>query len=96
MLAEPRFVPRRSVFVQRALLNCFVEGGNGLSIRLLRRGFVAFCDAFAQVAQLRAQARGVGSVACGAAFGLTGALERRLMIRHVCFVTFVCTERYSG
>jgi hypothetical protein len=96
MLAQAGFVARSGIFVQRALLDRLVERGNGLAIHLLGSCLVALRDRFAQVAQLRAQAGGVGAVARGAAFGLTGALERGLMICHVCFVTFVCTARYSG
>ena len=82
--------------MQRALLDGFVEHGDGLSVRLLGSGLIALGDALAQVAQLGTQAGGIGAVARGAAFGLTGALLRRKMICHVWFVTFVCTARYSG
>jgi hypothetical protein len=75
--------------VQRALLDRFVEGGDGLAIDLLGVGFVAFFDAFAQFAQLGAEAGRVGAVDCGSFFGLTGALQRRLMICHCLIVPFV-------
>jgi len=89
-------VTRRGVFVQRALLDRLVEGRNGLAVHLLGSWLVAPGDGLAQVAQLGAQSGGVGAIARRAAFGLAGALQRRKMICHVWFVTFVSSERYSG
>jgi len=82
--------------VQAAFLDGLIQRRNGLAIGLLSGGFVALGDGLAQVAELRAQAGGVGTVARGATFGLTGALQRRKMICHIWFVTFVYSERYSG
>ena len=59
------------------------------AIKRLRGGLVAFFDAFAEIAQGGTEAGGVGAVGGGALFGLAGAFERRKMICHVCFVTFV-------
>jgi hypothetical protein len=82
--------------MERALLDRFIENRNGLTVHLLSSGFVAFCNGLAQVAQLRAQTGSISAIAGGSTFGLTGALQRRKMICHVWFVTFVCLESYSG
>jgi hypothetical protein len=82
-LAQAGLVARRGVLVQRALLDGLIQRGNRLTIDLFSGGFVAFGDALAQVAQLGAQAGGVGPVTGGTAFGLTGAFQRRKMISHV-------------
>jgi len=81
--AQAGFIPASGVFVQHALLDGLVEGGDGLAISLLSGGLVALGEGFAHVAQRRAQARGVAAVPGSAGLGLTGALERRKMICHV-------------
>jgi hypothetical protein len=75
--------------VQRTLLDGLVEHRDCRAIELQRGCLVAFFDAFAQVAQCGTQAGGVGAVGGGALRGLAGAFQRRKMICHVCFVTFV-------
>ena len=59
------------------------------STRKLARGLLAIAgsDAFAHLAQHRTQLGAVVSVAHGALFCLTGALQRRKMIGHVCWST---------
>lgn len=95
-LAQAGLVARGGILVQRTFLNGLVECGDGLAIGLLGRGLVSLGDDLAQVAQLRAQGGSVGAVARRAAFGLAGALERRKMVCHVWFFTFVCSARCSG
>ena len=82
--------------MQRPLLDGLVEGGDSLAVDLFGRSLVAFGDGLAKFAQLGAQAGSIGAIPRRAAFGLAGALQRRKMICHVWFVTFVCLERYSG
>jgi len=82
--------------VERAFLNGLVQGGNGLAVGLLGGGLISLIDGFAEDAQLGAQAGGVGAIGCRALGGLAGALQRRKMICHSWFVTFVSTARYSG
>jgi hypothetical protein len=94
--AQAGLVARRRIFVQRAFLDSLIQGGNGLAIGLLGGGLVALGDSLTQFTQLRAQRRSVGAVASRATFSLAGALQRRKMICHVWFVTFVYLERYSG
>lgn len=89
-LAQAGLVARSGVLVQRAFLDRFVEGGDGLAVGLFGGRLVAFFDGFAQDTQLGAQSGRVGAVARGAAFGLTSAFERRKMVCHSWFVTFVC------
>src|SRR5579859_1603302 len=93
---QARLVARRGIPVQRALLDGLIQGGNGLAVGLLGGCFVALGEGLAQLPQLAAQRGCVGAITVGAAFGLAGALERRKMICHVWFVTFVYSERYSG
>src|SRR6266496_4732435 len=81
--------------MQCPFLDCLVERGSSLAIDLLGGSLVALGDGFAHIAQLGAQAGGIGAVPRRAGFSLTGALQRRKMICHVWFVTFVCSERYS-
>src|ERR1700676_1447968 len=95
-LAQAGFVARGGVPVQRTFLDGFVEGGNGLTVGLLGGGLVAFFHGLAQDAQLGAKAGGVGAIGGCALRSLAGALQRRKMICHGWFVTFVCIERYSG
>src|SRR5581483_5326976 len=94
--AQARFVARGGVLVQRALLDGFVEYRHRFSVGLFGRRFIALCDDLPQFTQLSAQGRGVSAIARCATFGLAGALQRRKMICHVWFVTFVYSERYSG
>jgi hypothetical protein len=49
--AQAGFVPVRGIFVQHALLNGFVESGNGLAVSLLGGRLVALSERFAHVAQ---------------------------------------------
>ena len=84
------------VLVQRAFLDCLVQGGNGFAIGLFSGGFVALGDSLAQFTQSGAQGGSVGAIARGAAFGLAGALQRREMVCRLWFVTFVYLERFSG
>ena len=75
-------VSRRGIFVDHALLNCFVQGGNRLSEHLLGRRFVAFGQGFAQIAQSATQTGTVGTVAFAAPNGLARAFQSRKMISH--------------
>ncbi len=93
--AQSRLVPRRSIAVQGALLNRLVERGYGLAVGFFGGLLVAFFDGLAQAAQSGTQAGRIGPVGGSALRGLTGAFERRKMISHVCFVTFVSTAGYS-
>src|SRR5579864_6620710 len=86
---QSRLVTGGGVFVERPLLDSLVERRDGLAICLLSSSFVAFFDGFPQNAQLGAQAGGIGAVAHGAAFGLARTFQRRKMICHSWFVTFV-------
>src|SRR5581483_4521962 len=86
---QPGLVARGGVLVQGALLDGLIQGGDGLAVGLLSGSLVALGKGLAQFAQLGAQAGSIGTIARGAAFGLTGALQRGKMICHVCFVTFV-------
>jgi hypothetical protein len=95
-LTQAGLVARRRIGVQCALLDRFVENRHGFTVQVFSSGFVALAYGLAQVAQLRAQTGGVGAITGGSTFGLTGALQRRKMICHVWFVTFVCLESYSG
>jgi hypothetical protein len=94
--AEAGLITRGGIAVQRTLLDCLVERGHRLAVGLLGGLLVALLDGLAQSAQRGAQAGGVGAIGGRALRGLTGAFERRKMISHVWFVTFVCTERYSA
>jgi hypothetical protein len=78
--------------VDHALLNGLVEGGNGLPVNHFCAGFVAFGQSFTQLSQRTPQAGSVGAVAHGSGLSLSGALQRRKMVRHVWFVTFVSME----
>jgi hypothetical protein len=69
--------------VNGALLDGLVEGRNGLAEELLGSLFVALDETLAETAQCGAQARGIGPVAGGTLNGLTGALQRRIMICHL-------------
>lgn len=93
--AQARLVTCGGIPVQRALLDGLVEGGDGLAVGLFGGLLVALFDSLAEGAQRRAQAGRVGAIGGSALFSLTGALERRKMISHVWFVTFVCPARYS-
>ena len=94
--AQPRLVAGRGIAVQRPLLDGLVERGYGRAIGLLGGLLVAIFYGLAQRPESGAQAGGISAI-CGRALGgLTGAFERRKMISHVCFVTFVSTERYSA
>jgi hypothetical protein len=84
--AQAGLVARRGVLVQRALLDSLVEGGNRRAIELLSGLLVALGDGLAEFTQRAAQARSIGAVAGGAAFGLAGAFQRRKMISHSWFV----------
>ncbi len=53
--AQARLVARRRILVQRALLDGFVEGRNGLAVGLFGRALVALFDGHAQFAQLRTE-----------------------------------------
>ena len=81
--------------MQRALLDGFVELRYCRAVGCFGGLLVAFFDGLAQAAQRSAQAGGIGAIGGGALRGLTGALKRRMMISHVCLVTFVLVERYS-
>jgi hypothetical protein len=87
--AQPRLVAGGRILVQRALLDRLVERGYGLAVSLLGGLLVAFFDGLAQATQRGAQAGSVGAIRSSALRGLTGALQRRKMICHVWFVTFV-------
>src|SRR5215467_3620876 len=89
-------VARGGVLVQRALLDRFVEGGDGLPVGLLGGGLIALRDGFAELAQLATQLGRVRAITFSTGFGLARAFLRRKMICHVWFVTFVPSERYSG
>ena len=82
--------------VQDTLLDCLIEGGDCLAVDLFGGLFIALGDGLAQFPQGAAEAGGVGAVAGSAPFGLTGAFQRRKMISHEWFVTFVCIARYSA
>ena len=73
---QPGLIARGGVLVQGALLDSFVEGGDGLAIRLFGSVLVAFCDSFTKFAQLGAQAGSIGAIARGSVLGLAGALQR--------------------
>jgi hypothetical protein len=75
--------------VDYALLNRLIEGGNGLSEDQVGAGLIAFRQSLAQLPQSAAQPGGVGAVADASFLSLTGAFQRRKMVCHVCFVTFV-------
>jgi hypothetical protein len=73
---QPGLIARRGVLVKGALLDSFVEGGDGLAIRLFGSVLVALCDSFTKFAQLGTQARSIGAIARGSVLGLAGALQR--------------------
>src|ERR1700722_1624466 len=75
-LAQAGLIARRGVLVERPFLDGFVEHRDGGAIHLLGGGLVALFDGLAQFAQLSTQAGRVGAVARGAAYSLTGALQR--------------------
>jgi hypothetical protein len=93
---EPRLVAGSCLVVQRALLDCPIEGGDCLAVDLFGGLFIALSDGLAQFPQGTAEAGSVSPVAGSAPFGLTGAFQRRKMISHGWFVTFVCIARYSA
>ena len=94
--AQPRFIARRGIPVQRTLLDRLVERRHRLAVGLFGRLLVSLFNGLAQGAQGCTQAGGVGAIGGSTLRGLTGALERRKMISHVWFVTFVCLTRCSG
>src|SRR5271163_4708194 len=71
------------VVVQDALLDTLVERRGGQAELLLSGLQVTLGDGLAQAAQAAAHAAPVGTVHYGLLFGLTGALERRNMVRHL-------------
>lgn len=90
--AQAGLIARGGVLVQRPLLNGLVERGDGLAEHLLGGRLVAFFNGLAQGAQLGAQGGSVGAVPHGAAFSLARTFQRRKMICHSWFVTFVSAE----
>src|SRR5438552_16175816 len=87
--AQAGLVARGGVLVQGALLDGFVEHGNGGAIELFGGLLVALGDGFAELAECASEAGGVGAIAGGPAFGLAGAFQRRKMICHEWFV-YLC------
>ena len=81
--AQAGLVASRSIFVESALADRFIESGDGGPIGLLGCLLVALGDRLAQIAECRPQTGGVGAVARRASRGLPGALQRRKMICHV-------------
>lgn len=79
---EATLVARRGIGVDDALLHAFIDGRNSGAI-LIGRGFgVAGLDGLAESAQGAAEVGFVGAVDSGLFRGLTGALERRNVVRH--------------
>jgi SpoVK/Ycf46/Vps4 family AAA+-type ATPase len=78
--------------MQHALLDCLVEGGDGLPKNLIGALLVALGKRLTQVAQGATQPGSVGAIAHRSFRGLTGAFQRRKMICHLDNVTFVSIE----
>ena len=68
--------------MQNTLLNRFIQSRSRLAEGLSGSGLVALGERFTHITESRAQAGGVAAVAGSAAFGLTGAFERRKMVCH--------------
>ena len=82
--------------MQHSLLNRLIEDRDGLSVNLLGGLLVALGDSLPQFTKLGAEARGVRAVGGCAPIGLAGALQRRKMICHGWFITFVYLEDIRG
>ena len=69
--------------VDDALLDCLIEGGDGLAETLLCGLLIALGECLAQVAERCAQARAVGPIMGCTPFSLPSAFQRRKMICHL-------------
>jgi hypothetical protein len=94
--AQPGLITRGSVLVERPFLDGLIKRGYRLAVRLFSGCLVALFNGLAQDAQLGTQTRRVGAIGGGSLRSLARTLQRRKMICHSWFVTFVSAERYSG
>lgn len=79
---QAALVARRGVLVDDALLHALIDGGNGGAVLLTGGLGIALLESLAEGPQFATDAAAVGAVHCGLLFSLTGALERRNMVRH--------------
>ena len=98
-LRESGLIPRSRILVKNALLNGFVEGRGRFPVNLLGSSLVALSQALPHAAECASQARCARPVAFGSFHCLTGALQRRKMIRHgsqLPSIDLDCSRRIFG